>query len=424
MKARLYRAFHFFIRTFAIINPECFIFYLNRVLNFFMPQPRRPFLQQSPFASGVNISGARVLFCMHHLALGGAEIFALEMAQALKKQGAQLFLLTEKPSDMRWTQRWGHLFEKIYEPRGSQSSREVKRMLFEILRESNFSCLYIHHHGAAYHSLPEIKKDWPELRVIDSLHILELPMYQFGYPLLSAYYSNLIDRHHVVSFQLKEYLEAYGVSEQKIVLSYLLRRDFPKELTLPPLSKEKIKIAFVGRLEKQKSPWSFLKMASILLKQFPDRWNFTIVGDGSYEEFSRRYAKNLGIDSKIKYLGQVEDMQSFYQEIDLIVLPSENEGIALVIYEALSAGKRILSTDVGGQAEVLPKDCLVDSKQMRVGEALAKRVIEWVQEPKELKIDLRAVHSNHFNVDDLARDLLGAESFYSNQNTSSRPGKS
>jgi glycosyltransferase involved in cell wall biosynthesis len=383
-----------------------------------MPQPKRPSFPQSHLAGGVNISGTRVLFCMHHLALGGAEIFALEMAQALKKQGAQLFLITEKPSDSRWLQRWGHLFEKVYEPTEAQSSRAVKKMLFKILSESNVSCLYIHHHGAAYHLLPEIKKGWPVLRVIDSLHILELPMYQFGYPLLSAYYSNFIDRHHVVSLQLKEYLKAYGVIEQKIVLSYLLRRELPNELTLPPLENEKIRIAFVGRLEKQKAPWSFLKMASILLKQFPNRWTFTIVGDGSFEKFSRRYAKNLGIDSKIKYLGQVEDMQSFYQETDLIVLASENEGIALVIYEALSAGKLILCTDVGGQAEVLPKDCLVDSKQMRVGEALAKRVIEWVQVPKELKIDLREVNSNHFKMDDLARDLLGAEASYSNQNTS------
>jgi len=46
-------------------------------------------------------------------------------------------------------------------------------------------------------------------------------------------------------------------------------------------------------------------------------------------------------------------LAAHYAAADVLVLPSANEGIALVVYEAMAAGQLVMTTDVGGQAEVV-----------------------------------------------------------------------
>jgi len=65
-------------------------------------------------------------------------------------------------------------------------------------------------------------------------------------------------------------------------------------------------------------------------------------------------------------------LAAYYAASDVLLLPSANEGVALVVYEAMAAGLLVMTTDVGGQAEVVtphtgvllpadtPRDALLD----------------------------------------------------------------
>jgi hypothetical protein len=58
-------------------------------------------------------------------------------------------------------------------------------------------------------------------------------------------------------------------------------------------------------------------------------------------------------------MGAVEPdkMRKIFQAADIFFLPSKMEGIALSIYEAMSCGLAVVGADVGGQAELVVKDC-------------------------------------------------------------------
>lgn len=68
-------------------------------------------------------------------------------------------------------------------------------------------------------------------------------------------------------------------------------------------------------------------------------------------------SKNLkikeSINEKIIYLGEIHDIDSFYKEINVLVLASISEGFPNVIGEAMSRGISVIATDAGESFEIL-----------------------------------------------------------------------
>ena len=85
--------------------------------------------------------------------------------------------------------------------------------------------------------------------------------------------------------------------------------------------------------------------------------------------------KRLDLDNVDNFLGSCErtDLPKFYQSIDLFVLPSTQEGLAIVGLEAMACGKPVISTRCGGPEEYI-KDygngVLVDSNASDMAAAI------------------------------------------------------
>lgn len=79
-----------------------------------------------------------------------------------------------------------------------------------------------------------------------------------------------------------------------------------------------------------------------------------IMGDGNAREKLEQLVKNLKLEDKIKFLGHIprEKTVKYYQEADLFVLPSLNEGMSNAMLEALAVGLPIISTNTGGASEL------------------------------------------------------------------------
>ena len=117
-----------------------------------------------------------------------------------------------------------------------------------------------------------------------------------------------------------------------------------------------LKILFAGRLDENKRPERFVRLASRLTERYPDHdLQFQIAGDGEKRnelENTARKEMNLGPD-RLAFLGDCGRMSDVYRGADILVSTSDREGTPNVVLEAMVHGIPIVATAVGGTKEIL-----------------------------------------------------------------------
>ncbi len=78
-----------------------------------------------------------------------------------------------------------------------------------------------------------------------------------------------------------------------------------------------------------------------------------IAGEGLLQGDYLRQAADLGITDRLVLPGPVTDMVSFYQSLDIFALPSYEEGLALVVLEAMASGICVVASAIDGMDEAV-----------------------------------------------------------------------
>lgn len=82
-----------------------------------------------------------------------------------------------------------------------------------------------------------------------------------------------------------------------------------------------------------------------------------VVGAGDSLEEYKRYARKLGVEERIVFVGYVQDsaLPSYYASSDLVVLPSVSrlEGFGLVVAEGMASGKATIVSHLAGISDFL-----------------------------------------------------------------------
>jgi len=118
------------------------------------------------------------------------------------------------------------------------------------------------------------------------------------------------------------------------------------------VGKETRLIGTIGRLAEQKAQHYFLEMAR-KIHEVHDDVAFIIVGEGPRREYLEKMAMRLGLDGHVHFLGFRSDAVQILRMLDVFVLSSIDEGLPIVILEAMSVGTPIVSSDVGDIPRVI-----------------------------------------------------------------------
>lgn len=119
------------------------------------------------------------------------------------------------------------------------------------------------------------------------------------------------------------------------------------------VKKKIIDILFVGRLVEQKDPITFLK-ACKLINDLKIPVHFRMIGDGPLKNQVEKLAMQLDIRN-IEIMGQIShyDVLKAYEKTDLLILPSREEAMSMVILEALSRGIYVITTAISGNKKII-----------------------------------------------------------------------
>lgn len=111
-----------------------------------------------------------------------------------------------------------------------------------------------------------------------------------------------------------------------------------------PKPGDALTVGFLGRLEPIKGPQYFLAAVAQLAQEGLTP-RVLIAGTGSLEGELKEYAHEYSLDN-VSFIGLTTDAPRTLREMDIVVIPSEEEGFGLVALEALFAHKVVIASDL------------------------------------------------------------------------------
>jgi glycosyltransferase involved in cell wall biosynthesis len=152
-----------------------------------------------------------------------------------------------------------------------------------------------------------------------------------------------------------------------------------RDVGLPPGA---VVVGAVGRLNSQKGHRFLVAAAPRILAAAPDV-RFLVVGDGDQLGALRAQATELGVADRIVFAGHRHDIPAVLGTIDVLCISSTYEGTPLALFEAMAAGKAIVSTAVDGCREVLEHGRTAMLVPPADAEALATALVRAVLDSSE-----------------------------------------
>ncbi|AFZ47593.1 glycosyl transferase group 1 [Cyanobacterium stanieri PCC 7202] len=339
-----------------------------------------------------------ILFILPYLSLGGTEKQALSIIEKLIGQyhisllapeGEGKAIFEPIPMEQKHFTRWDFNFLKGF--------WELFRAVKSLEKERPIDLIHIH---GAHELMIPIRLILKKIPIIFTVHGYHGYNAKFSYQ-LSCFLSNKLAT-KVISVCEAEFniLTELGIEKDKLHLIYngVNPPKLNSEISLQYIEKfalnisQDIIIGTAARLDEVKGLTYLLQGFAIvnqyLLKQnkpFNKNLKLIIAGTGKLEESLRKEAEDLNIAHQVIFTGYINDLPNLMHLYDIFVLPSLQEAASLACIEAMSLGKPIIGTSVGGIPEQVYDNVNGFIVEPRNPQQIADSLVKLIENP-----DLRA----------------------------------
>lgn len=300
-----------------------------------------------------------ILFALPFMTVGGADVILLQVAQELKDSGFRLSCITTVPLQKNWGDSSGR-YEKVtgeiyHLHEFLEDKAEWERFVFYLIETKQVRVIFIVGCEFIYHLLPAIKKRYPEIRVVDQLfnevgHIANNRLYarHIDYHVVAntLVQDELVSKYHEDPAKVEVIVHGTDVFHEYNPVNYRDTVADPAELF-----RDKFVVGFFGRFSPEKCPELFVDIAD-LLRAIPEI-TFIMTGDGPEYRRVTEKITSLELADRIFTPGIVDDVKPFLNRADVVVIPSQIEGIPIILFEGMSMGKPVIASRVGGIPSII-----------------------------------------------------------------------
>lgn len=310
-----------------------------------------------------NASGRRVMFLLPWMVEGGADRVNIDLIEGLVAGGADVTVCATLEADHRWLGKFAELTRDVFVLPNFLSLSDFPRFILYLIESRSIDTVLIAGSTLGYQLLPYLRTMAPETAFVDLCHTEEMHWLNGGHPRFAVGYQDALDLNVVSTRHLSDWMERLGADPEKIRVMYTGIKSHPVSLSEGErgavlrgfaLDEQALTIIFAGRMCDQKRP---LKLAEILsvAKQKGVRFNALVIGEGELRPAFESLIAQYDLGTEVRVLGAKAhaDWLSLLAVSDVLLMPSEYEGISVALIESMAAGVVPVVADVGGQDELV-----------------------------------------------------------------------
>lgn len=307
-----------------------------------------------------------ILMIIPWMITGGADKFNLDLLTRINKKRFNIIVVTTQPSINSWRQE----FEEqaiVYDLTTFLDKKYWLAFINHIIRQYRINLIFNTNSFIGYSMIPYLKANYPEIPIMDYIHMEEWYNRCGGYSRDSSFVSSCIDKTLVCNRNSEKILVDYferkenevetvyiGVDEKIFNPEQYNKEEILKELQIENIENRFI-ISYICRIDLQKRPMLLIEVLKRLIEKRQD-FLCVIVGDGPMLDKVKTEIRRYELTKNVITLGNIKDTAQIYKISDLTLNCSIKEGLALTSYESLSMGVPVVTSNVGGQAELINEE--------------------------------------------------------------------
>ena len=298
---------------------------------------------------------------------GGSGVVATELGIALAENGHEVHFITYKqPVRLELISHHIHFHEVSvpdyplfkYQP----YELALSSKLVNVVREWKLDLLHVHyaipHAYAGYMAKKMLEEINIKLPMVTTLHGTDITLvgsHPFYKPAVT-FSINKSDAVTSVSQNLKDdTLRLFNVKNEIHVVPNFIDMDKHNlnhtdcQRAMMAEEHERI-ITHISNLRPVKRSLDVIEVFDKIHKEIPSK--LIMVGEGPDKEKAERLCIEKGIEEKVLFVGNSDEVDKILSYSDLFILPSEKESFGLAALEAMASGVPVISSNTGGLPEV------------------------------------------------------------------------
>lgn len=298
---------------------------------------------------------------------GGSGVVATELGLALAEHGHEIHFITYKqPVRLELLSKNIH-FHEVSVPEYplfhfQPYELALSSKLVDMVKLHKIEVLHVHyaipHAYAGYMAKKMLAEENIHIPMVTTLHGTDITLvgsHPFYKPAVTFSINNS-DVVTSVSQSLKEdTLHLFDIRKEIHVVPNFI--EIPKKINtytdcqreLMALPEERI-ISHISNLRKVKRVTDVIEIFDKIQKKIPSK--LIMVGEGPEREACEQLCVNKGLEEKVLFVGNSNEVDKILCFTDLFLLPSEKESFGLAALEAMACGVPVVSSNTGGLPEV------------------------------------------------------------------------